>query len=54
MNVDAINDLLGITEGYQLPDKLLRVLEANEHGAICELLTAQGLEHDLLRDYSRS
>lgn len=51
MNVDAINDLLGITEGYQLPDKLLQVLEANEHGAICELLTAQGLEHDLLRDY---
>lgn len=32
MNVDAINDLLGITEGYQLPDKLLQVLEANEHG----------------------
>lgn len=28
MNVDAINDLLGITEGYQLPDKLLQVLEA--------------------------
>lgn len=51
MNVGAINDLLGITEGYQLPDKLLQVLEANEHGAICELLTAQGLEHDLLRDY---
>lgn len=51
MNVDAILDLLGITEGYQLPDKLLQVLEANEHGAICELLTAQGLEHDLLRDY---
>nr|DAH28789.1 MAG TPA: N-6 DNA Methylase [Caudoviricetes sp.] len=51
MNVDAINDLLGITEGYQLPDKLLQVLEANEHGAICELLTAQGLEHDILRDY---
>ena len=54
MNVDAINDLLGITEGYQLPDKLLQVLEANEHGAICELLTAQGLEHDLLRDYFQS
>lgn len=34
MNVGAINDLLGITEGYQLPDKLLQVLEANEHGAI--------------------
>ena len=51
MNVDAIYDLLGITEGYQLPDKLLQVLEANEHGAICELLTAQGLEHDLLRNY---
>lgn len=51
MNVGAINDLLGVTEGYQLPDKLLQVLEANEHGAICELLTAQGLEYDLLRDY---
>lgn len=51
MNVDAINDLLGITEGYQLPDKLLQVLEANEHEDLCALFPTEDLEHDLLRDY---
>lgn len=51
MNVDELNNLLGITEGYQLPDRLLQVLEANEHEELCALFTAEDLEHDLLRDY---
>lgn len=51
MNIEQLNDLLGITEGYQLPDRLLQVLEANEHEELCALFTAEELEHDLLRDY---